>query len=204
MHDASSTRRQLLSTALAGGAAACAGTVLGPLAAPALALGAEPVSDTTLVRGLLAAELVGAAVYERVISTGLLSARSARAARGLLAHERAHAAALGPELSTLGGTAPSPPADSKAIETFLSEHHVTRSFSDLHHERDCLDLLLDLENLMEGAYYQALSKLVDPRLQQLGAQILASQAQHYALLGELRRHKDFSRAVPYAFVEGRY
>ena len=57
---------------------------------------------------------------------------------------------------------------------------------------------------MEGAYYQAMSKLVDPRLQQLGAQILASEAQHYALLGELRRHKDFSRAVPYAFVEGRY
>jgi hypothetical protein len=204
VNDAPRTRRQLLSRALTGGAAACAGTALGVLPGPALALGAEPVSDTKLVQGLLAAELSAAAVYERVLATGLLAPRSQRAARGLLAHERAHAAALGPELSSLGGVAPPAPADTKAIERFLSDHHVSRSFADLHHERDCLDFLLDLENLMEGAYYQAMSKLTRPRLMQLGAQILASEAQHYAVLGELRRRKDFSRAVPYAFVEGRY
>jgi len=198
------TRRQLLSRALAGGAATCAGVALVPLAGPADALAAEPVSDASLVQSLLAAELLAAAVYERVLATGLLSARAAGVAQLALAHEHAHAAALRPELRSLGATAPPAPADSQAIDNALSDHHVSRSVSDLHRERDCLDLLLDLENLMEGAYYAAMSKLSHPRLQQLGAQVLASEAQHYALLGELRRHKDFSRAVPYAFVEGRY
>ncbi len=204
MNHVSPTRRQLLSRALSGGAAAYLATALAPGDGPALALGAEAVSDTTLVQGLLAAELSAAAVYERILATGLLSPRSARAARGILAHERAHAAALATELSTLGGVTPARPADTRALEKFLSDHHVSRSFSDLHHEHDCLDFLLDFENLIEGAYYQAMSKLTRPRLMALGAQILASEAQHYALLGELRRHKDFSRAVPYAFVEGRY
>jgi hypothetical protein len=204
MDDAHPTRRQLLSLALTGGTAACAGTAVGALAGPGLALGAEPVSDPKLVRLLLGAELLAAAVYERVLATGLLSPRAQRAARGLLAHEHAHAVALQAELTGLATSAPSAPADTKAVQSALSDHQVTRSLTDLHHERDCLDLLLDLENLMEGAYYQAMSKLARPRLQQLGAQILASEAQHYALLGELRRHKDFSRAVPYAFVEGRY
>ena len=36
----------------------------------------------------------------------------------------------------------------------------------------------------------------------LATEILASEAQHEAVLGELRRGKDFSRAAPYAFVEG--
>jgi hypothetical protein len=182
----------------------CAGSSLASLAAPAPARGAEPVSDPKLVQLLLGAELLAAAVYERVLATGLLSPRSQRAARGLLAHEHAHAAALQAQLGRLAAAAPAPPADTKAVESALSDHHVTRSFTDLHHERDCLDLLLDLENLMEGAYFQAMSKLAQPRLLQLGAEILASEAQHYALLGELRRRKDFSRAVPYAFVEGRY
>jgi hypothetical protein len=209
--DASPTRRQLLSGALAGGAAACAGMALGPLtgsadplAGPAVALAAETVSDASLAQELFAAELLATAVYERVLATGLLSARSARVARLALDHEHAHAAALLPELSRLGAAPPPAPADSQAIDNALSDHHVSRSVSGLHHERDCLDLLLDLENLMEGAYYGAISKLTHPRLVLLAAQILASEAQHYALLGELRRHKDFSRAVPYAFVEGRY
>ncbi len=178
--------------------------MLAPLRTPEPVLAAESVSDAKLVQGLLSAELSAAAVYERVLATGLLSTRGERAARGLLAHEHAHAAALTPELTLLGAVAPSPPANPKALEMFLSDHHVTRSFSDLHRERDCLDFLLDFENLMEGAYYQAMSKLTRPRLITLAAQILSSEAQHYALLGALRRHKDFSRAVPYAFVEGRY
>lgn len=194
----------MLSRALAGGASACAGAALVPLTGPMDALAAAPVTEAKLVQGLLAAELLATAVYERVLATGLLSARSAAVAHQLLSHEHAHAAALEPELRSLGAAAPPAPADSQAIDNALSAHHVSRSVSGLKHERDCLDLLLDLENLMEGAYYAAMSKLNHPRLVQLGAQILASEAQHYALLGELRRHKDFSRAVPYAFVEGRY
>jgi hypothetical protein len=175
-----------------------------PLTGPAGALAAETMSDASLAEGLFAAELLAAAVYERVLATGLLSARSARVARLALSHERAHAAALQPQLTSLGAVPPPAPSDSQAIDNALSEHHVSRSVTGLHHERDCLDLLLDLENLMEGAYYGAISKLTHPHLMLLAAQILASEAQHYALLGELRRHKDFSRAVPYAFVEGRY
>lgn len=204
MSDTPPTRRQLLARALYGSVVACVGTAVAPLSDPERALGAGPVTDANLVQGLIGAELLAAAVYDHVLATGLLSGRSERAAHGLLAHEHAHAAALQTELRILGSAAPAGPADTKAIQTALSDHHVTRSLTDLHRERDCLDLLLDLENLMEGAYYQAMSKLVRPRLLTLGAQILASEAQHYALLGELRRHKDFSRAVPYAFVEGRY
>ena len=63
---------------------------------------------------------------------------------------------------------PRPPTPRRSSRSSPSTTSRARS-SDLHHEHDCLDFLLDLENLMEGAYYQAMSKLTRPRLIALGA-----------------------------------
>ena len=49
----------------------------------------------------------------------------------------------------------------------------------------------------------ALTKLEDPALIRLAAQIMASEAQHEALIGELLYHGDAQRAVPYGLIQGR-
>ena len=47
-------------------------------------------------------------------------------------------------------------------------------------------LLIRVEEVAEGAYYHAISKLTDPRLLLRSAQIMASEAQHRTILSETR------------------
>jgi ferritin-like protein len=192
------TRRGLLACGVAGGI----GAALGSFGQPEGAAADIPESDAQLLADLLAVEMLAVAVYQHVLATTLLSPRAQTVARKVLGQERAHAAAMGAELARLGQTPPVPPSDERQIAQQLSQRHVSRSLTDLHNEHDALDLLLDVEGVAEGAYYAAMSKLHRTPLIQLAAEILASEAQHEAVLGELRRGKDFSRAAPYAFVEG--
>lgn len=193
-----STRRELAAAVLAG----AAGGALSSLVVPAAADAQAPPSDPQLGADLVAMELLAIAVYERVLASRCLSERATRDALTILAHEHAHASAVRAELVALGGTSPQGPRDDDEIDERLSARHVSGSVSDLHDEHACLDLLLDTERAAEGTYYAAMAKLHNPRLMILSARILGSEAQHEAVLGQLRRGKDFSRAVPYAFVEG--
>jgi Ferritin-like domain len=196
------TRRRLLARWLEGSLAAGAGVTPATIAgaSPAPAQPADP--DGEMASELLALELLSIAVYERVLSSRLLSPRPTRVTRKLLSHEHAHAAALLPELHQLGLDSPVAPASLQDVDQALAARHIDRRIEDLHTERDCLDLLLNVEGVAEGAYYSAMSKLQRPRLQRLAAELLASEAQHEAMLGLLRAPKDFDRAAPYAFVEG--
>lgn len=191
------TRRRLIGGILGGGAA------LAAAAGPEVAAGdSQTPGDPQLISDLTGVELLSQTVLERVLVNPHMSPRSRRVGRRVLAAERAHAAALEPDLRRFQRPRPRVPTTAAEIDAVLAARHVSRMVSELHSEHDCLELLLNLESLAEGAYYSALSKLTDPRLQVLAARILASEAQHEAMLGVLRDHKDFARAAPYAFVEG--
>ncbi len=199
----SATRRELIHRAVAGGA--LAGLTGGLLTrAAATAAGSTPdesTPDVQQARQMLAVELVGIAVYERVLSSGHLGARGRQLARRLLGQDHAHARALrrllGPDA---GGI--SAPATTNGIDEALTALHVNRAIEDLHDEHDCLDMLLDVEQISEGTYYAAMPKLEGSELILLATQLLASDGQHQALLGQLRDPKDLGTAVPYPFVEG--
>jgi ferritin-like protein len=154
------------------------------------------------VSDLIGVELLSQVVLEHVLDSAHMSLRSRRVAHRVLTAERAHAAALEPHLRRLRGPHPRVPISTAEIDAVLAARHVNHRVSELHSEHDCLELLLNMESVAEGAYYSALSKLIDPRLQALAARILAGEAQHEAMFGVLRDHKDFARAAPYAFVEG--
>jgi Ferritin-like domain len=195
------TRRRLLGGAVAGGAGLVAATRLLE-GAEAVAAESSSPGDPQLVSDLMGVELLSQVVIEHVLLSPHMSLRSRRVAHRVLAAERAHAAALEPHLRRLRSPRPRVPGTTEEIDAVLAARHVSHRVSELHSEHDCLELLLNLESIAEGAYYSSLSKLSNPRLQLLAARILASEAQHEAMVGVLRDHKDFARAAPYAFVEG--
>ncbi len=193
-------RRRLLAGALLAGGLA--------VARPALAFAAAtpaPPSDSDLLAGLLSVEALVATVYERVLAGGRLSPRAHRLARRVLAQEQAHAAALTAQLALFGGTPPSPHVAPAALQAELARHKITINVDSLGSEKDALKLLTQAESVAEGAYFAAMSKLSHPRLITLGAEILASEAQHFTLVAQILHPHDlgFNKTVPDAFVQGR-
>ena len=68
--------------------------------------------------------------------------------------------------------------------------------------KDALYLLLAVERVAVGAYFVALAKLENPPLMTLAAEIMANDAQHEALIGELLYDGKAAQAVPYGLVQG--
>jgi Ferritin-like domain len=196
------TRRQLLSRLLvAGGGSAAAAALAGPAHASAADV---PASDGNLLGQLLAAELLAIAVYEAVIGTGLLSPRPDRTARRALSQERAHLRSLTPALGKVGGTMPAAPRSPQDVDRQLAAGEVTSSVSKLRTEHDCVALVLDMESVVVGTYFRAMSKLQDPGLLRLASQIMANEAQHATAISESRRPGNIGQAVPGAYVQGKH
>jgi hypothetical protein len=151
---------------------------------------------------VLAVEFLAIGVYKGVIGSGLLAPRTEHEARRALSQERAHVRALAAALGELGGTIPPRPSGPGAIDQTLAAHKVTGRLTSLRTEHDCVSLLLDLEAVAEGAYFKVMSKLQDPGLLHLAAQIMANEAQHATAVSEARRPGNIAQAVPYAYVEG--
>lgn len=191
------TRRGLI---VAGAGAFAVAGGLGP--AGAGAAGDPPPDDRALLTKVIAVELLGIAVQERMLAGGHLRPRAARATERILAQERVHVVLVGRELRALGGQPGVGPADAAAIDREFAVHHLTQTLGDIHDEKTALDLLLTVEGLSEGACYGAMSKLQSPSLQVLVARLLAAEAAHEAVLGGIRDPKNSDRAAPYAFVEG--
>jgi Ferritin-like domain len=199
------TRRQIVSVALALGGLGAAGSTAASLLTATRSEAADHVpTDSDLLYGLLAIELLVVAVYAQVIDSGLLSAGAQRVARQLLAHERAHVRVLTAELRKLGVAPPVSPASTSVTDKALADRHVSSGVAKLQNEQECLRLLLDVESVAEGSYYTAMSKLEDPGLLRTAAAIMANEGQHSTALSELLHPGDISQAVPYAFVEGTY
>ncbi len=193
-------RRRLIGAGLLAGARLTLGV---PSPAGATPPPASAAADTHLLQDLLRTERLTIAVVARVLASDHLGARGRRLARQVLAAEQVHAGALQQALHALRAPLPAiGPVPATALDRGLAQRRVGRTVEDLHSEHDCLDLLLSLESIAEGALYAAMSQLADPGHQRLAAELLASEAEHEALLGLLREPKDFDRAAPYAFVEG--
>jgi hypothetical protein len=200
------TRRGLL----IGGAGLTARAALGTGLAAGLALpdsvraaGSETKpSDADRLRRLLSVELLILYCYEHVLGDSLLDRRSARLIAPLRAHEQAHVRALSRRLLALGGTAPVAPATVKEADRDLGRRKVSGRLGQLKGGRDALLLLLAVEKVVVGAYFVALTKLGEPKLVTLAAQIMASDAQHAALVGEALYPGDAQKAVPSGLVQG--
>ena len=199
-----SSQEQLSRRDLIAGAAACAG--LCALGATALEAGdaeaAAPQTDAELVRAILSVELLVVFSYGQVLTSGKLTLDSDHVIRQLFDHEQTHVDVLSNELEKLGQEAPAPPATVAAADAELSVLRGSARLASLHSEQDCLRLLEQVEQLVQGAYYVSISKLADVKLARTCASILGAEAQHYTALAGLLHPGDINKAVPGAFVEG--
>jgi hypothetical protein len=197
------TRRQILAVGGACGLAAATGvtaTLAGPSAQAAGAPGREVDADR--LRRLISVELLMRYCYENVLSGPLPDPRLRRVLIPLQAHEDAHVHALSVQLARRGGTPPPAPASVTEADRDLARRGVVGRLGQLQGAHDALHLLLAVEKVVVGAYFVALIKFDDLALVTLAAQIMASDAQHEALIGEALYHGDAEKAVPSGLVQG--
>jgi hypothetical protein len=193
------TRRDLL----AFGVGAAGAALLAPasvLAAGAATVASEP--EARRVRRLLSVELLMLYTYQQVLASSLLSAPARRALAPLRANEEVHVRTLHAHLAALGGVAPEPPGSVSQADKDLAHRDVSGRLGQLKGAKDALGLLLAVERVTVGAYYVALIRLEDPTLITLAAEIMANDAQHEALIGELLYDGKAAQAVPYGLVQG--
>ena len=97
---------------------------------------------------------------------------------------------------------PQPPASVADANRDLARRHVIARLGQLHGAPDALGLLFAVERVTVGVYFVALTKLAEPGLIRLVAEIMANDAQHEAILGELLYHGNVQQAVPYGLIQG--
>jgi hypothetical protein len=159
-------------------------------------------SDVTWLNRLMSVELLLLYVYDHVLATSVLPAHAHRAMNQLRSHEEAHVGALRAQLSARAARRPSPPPSTAAANRYLARRNVRGRLGQLQGPDDALRLLLALERVVVGAYFVALREIRDPRVIVLAAQIMASDAQHEAIIGEQLNPGDIANAVPYGLVQG--
>ena len=203
---ATTTRRDLLA---AGASAAAAATVLGTGranaatgTATATADGVPPESDSNRIYRLLSAELLVLFTYEHILAGSILPAGARRALSALRDQEHAHVHALKAKLVALGASAPPAPASVAAADVDLARRDVKGRLGQLQGPQDALRLLLAIERVVVGAYFVALTKFEDRRMIRLVMPMMANDAQHEALIGELMYPTDPHKAVPFGLVQG--
>jgi len=178
------------------GAVAGAAFVGDPAAADA------PVSDGEALSKALEVERLMVLAYRRVLASGALAPDIERAIAPYLAHEVEHVSTVASQLAAIGEMSATGPLGLDVAAAMLSKHNIPGSLTDLHSQNDCLRLLVDLESLAEGVYFTALKTLTKPGLQQLAAQIMACEAQHWTAVSGLRNPGQYVKAVPWPFVTG--
>jgi Ferritin-like domain len=157
---------------------------------------------TKRLERLLSVELLMLFTYEHVLGSKLLDPDERSLLAPLRAHEQAHIRALSRQLTALGGVPPAPPADPAAADKDLAHRKVKGRLGQLRGRHDALQLLVAVERVVVGAYFVALIKVHEPQLITLLTQIMASDAQHEAIIGELMYRGDAQKAVPYGLVQG--
>ena len=195
------TRRQLLASSARAAAGGVAGAAGAALLAPASAQ-AQTGSEADRLHRLLSLELLVLYCYEYVLASTVLSPQARPAMVPLAAHEHAHVNAISVRLRALGGSLPAPPISVAAANRDLIHRQVSERLGELQSSGDALRLLLAIERVATGAYFVALTKLADPQLIRLGAQIMASEAQHQAVIADLLDRGNGAQAAPYGLVQG--
>ena len=177
MSDATTTRRELLAPPRTG-------------------------SDTARLQRLMRVELLLLYVYDHVLTSPVLPPSAHPAVAQLRSHEQAHVDALHRQLTARHALAPSPPPSIVVANRHLARRDVGGRLGHLRGPKDALFLVLSLERVAIGAYFVALREMGDPGLVVLAAQIMASDAQHEAIISELLNPGMIPAAVPDGLVQG--
>jgi rubrerythrin len=184
-------RRDLLRRGFAlGGAAIAASSV--PLLLSVRNAFAQTSGDAKILRNAINLERVAVIAYDAALTGGLLTPAVTRIVRRLRAHEQQHADALTTALIDLGGAPAAAPKGVADVEK------VVKGLGDVRTQGDVVNFAIELETAAIAAYHDAHAKLVETRLLQTGASIMASEGQHLVVLRRLV-HKD---PIPRAFETG--
>lgn len=165
---------------------------------------AAAVADTDRLVRLMELELLQLYVYEHVLDSAVVGAGARAALTAIPAYEQAHVTALRERLHARGGQPPPSPASLAVANRHLAHRQLSGRLGQLRGQKDALYLLEGIERVTVGAYYVALLTLSDPQLIVLAAQIMAAEAQHEAILGELLNPgaSAIGYAVPSGLVQG--
>lgn len=199
---AKATRRELAAGALAATGAAAGAAAFTGAADPAAAAIPRMTTPEWLANALVIERLMVLA-YQRVLASATITPTLERMLNEFLGHELEHVSAIAAQLSALGQAAPTGPLDLASAEALLSKHGVTGSLAHLPPtEGDRLVLLVDLESVAEGAYFNQLRDVTSPTLIRLSAQIMSCEAQHWTVLMQILNPGQIVKAVPWPFVLG--
>jgi len=153
---------------------------------------AQTSGDAEILGKAIHLEQVAVLAYGAAIDSGRLGVELSRVATRFRDHEQQHADVLTTALTDLGGMAPQP-ATAKDVEGFV------KSLDDAESQTDLANLAIEFETATVAAYLDAQRKLIDGKLLQTGASIMANEAQHLVVLRELAKLDP----VPNAFVTGK-
>lgn len=192
------TRRGLVRS---GVGLAAAGSLVAEAASAAAAAGSA-ASEAQTMSYALETERLAVIGYQQVLATDVLDPPVRSQLQELLAQDRQHVAALERILRRLGAPLPPGPASVAAAQRLLTQHQIHRSLTHLPTQHDCLRVMIDIESLTEGAYFEAMSTLTDATLLRTSAAMMGSDAQHWTVMSDIQHHGDVTISVPYAFVKG--
>jgi hypothetical protein len=184
-------RRELLRRGFALGGAAIAASSI-PLLASVRDAFAKATGDAAILEDAITLERITAIAYSAAISGGLLSPAAERAARAFRDHERQHAKVLVTALTDLGGIPPAPPKGVADVDD------VVKGLGDVKTQADVVNFIIELETAGIAAYHDAHAKLIEARLLQTSASIMANEGQHLVVLRKLVS----ADPVPNAFETG--
>jgi rubrerythrin len=182
-------RRALIRRGIAVGGAVVAASSIPLLWSVRTAFAAGP--DTDILASAITLERIAVLAYGVAIDSKLLTPEFARVARRFRDHERAHADVLETALTDLGGTPP-PAPEVKDIDG------VAKGAGALKTQADVANFAIELELAAVAAYYDAQRKLVEGKLLQTTASIMANEAQHLVVLRQAAKQDP----VPDAYVTG--
>ena len=165
------------------------------IAAPLLLTARDAVAANSGDAEVLAAgvtlERIAVLAYGEMLEGGLLSPRLQAVVRSFRDHEQEHVDALVTALDDLGGSVPAEPSATDV-------ERVVKGIGDMKTQADVLNAAIELEQAEVAAYHDAQRRLVDGKLLQTEASIMAAQAQHLVVLREAAGREP----VPSAFEDG--
>jgi rubrerythrin len=183
-------RRELIRRGLGLGGALIAASSI-PLLLSVRDTFAASSGDADILTGAIHLEQVAVLAYTSALDSKLLTPGFATIVRRFREHEQAHATVLTKALTDLGGTPP-PQATAKDVDA------VVKGLGDVRSQGDVARFAIELELAAITAYYDAHRKLLDGKLLQTGASIMANEAQHLVVLRQAVKQDP----VPNAFETG--
>jgi hypothetical protein len=168
-------RRELIRRGLGLGGAVVAASAVPLLLAVRNAFAGSDTDGTILERAITI-ERVAVLAYDTILGGDLLADRLVPQVRLLRGHEQQHADVMTKALTDLGGTLPPAPSGVKDVDK------VVKGLGDVRTQADVLNFAIELETALVAAYHDAHAKLVEAKLLQTGASIMADEGQHLVVL----------------------